>query len=102
MTLLVRGRRIRPEHANPLSRVFTALYAPVLRLALRWRWAALVVNFLLIPLTIPLLGTIGSEFMPSLYEGALLYMPTAPPGLSVTEGTRLMQVQDRLIAQVPR
>jgi Cu(I)/Ag(I) efflux system membrane protein CusA/SilA len=101
MTLLVRGRRIRPEHANPLSRVFTALYAPVLRLALRWRWAALVVNFLLIPLTIPLLGTIGSEFMPSLYEGALLYMPTAPPGLSVTEGTRLMQVQDRLIAQVP-
>ncbi len=101
MTYLVRGRRIRPEHANPLSRFFTAIYAPVLRLALRWRWAALIVNVLLIPLTLPLIGKIGSEFMPSLYEGALLYMPTAPPGLSVTEGTRLMQVQDRLIAQVP-
>jgi len=101
MTLLVRGRRIRPEHANPLSRFFNAIYAPILRLALRWRWVALIINFLLIPLTIPLIGKIGSEFMPSLYEGALLYMPTAPPGLSVTEGTRLMQVQDRLIAQVP-
>lgn len=101
LTLLVRGRKLKPEAANPVSRVFARLYAPVLRLALRWKWTALVLNFLVVPLTIPLLFVIGSEFMPALYEGSLLYMPTAPPGLSITESTRLLQVQDRLLRQVP-
>jgi Cu(I)/Ag(I) efflux system membrane protein CusA/SilA len=101
MTVFVRGRRLRPESANPVSRLFIALYEPVLRLALRFRWAALAINFLVVPLTVPLAFTIGSEFMPPLYEGSLLYMPTAPPGMSATEGVRLMQVQDKLIAQVP-
>ena len=54
-----------------------------------------------IPLTIPLLFVLGSEFMPPLYEGSLLYMPTAPPGLSITEATRLLQVQDKLLAKFP-
>ena len=64
MTVFIRGRRLRPESANPLARFFTWLYAPVLRLALGWRWTALVVNFAVVPLTLPLLFTIGSEFMP--------------------------------------
>ena len=64
----------------PISRVFTAIYDPIIRLALRWKWTALLVNFAVIPLTIPLLFTLGSEFMPPLYEGSLLYMPTSPPG----------------------
>ena len=101
MALFIRGRRLRPESENPVSRFFTFLYAPVLKLALRWRWAALLVNFAVVPLTIPLLFVIGSEFMPPLYEGSLLYMPTSPPGLSITEATRLLQQQDKLLRQFP-
>ena len=97
----IRGRKLRPESENPMSRFFTALYAPILRLALRWRWAALLLNFAVVPLTIPLLFLIGSEFMPPLYEGSLLYMPTSPPGLSITEATRLLQIQDKVLRQFP-
>ena len=101
MSLFIRGRRLTPESANPVARFFTWLYRPVLGLALGWRWAALVVNFAVVPLTLPLLFMMGSEFMPPLYEGSMLYMPTAPPGLSVGEATRLLQVQDKLLRQFP-
>jgi len=101
MTLFIRGRRLRQERVNPVSRLFGRIYEPILRFALRWKWAALVINFAVIPLTIPLALALGSEFMPPLYEGSLLYMPTAPPGLSVTEATRLLQVQDKQLRQVP-
>ena len=101
MTLFIRGRRLKPESANPVSRFFAWLYAPVLRFALRRRWAVLLVNFAVVPLTIPLVFALGSEFMPPLYEGSMLYMPTSPPGMSVTEGTRLLQVQDKLLRRVP-
>ena len=101
MIALVRGRRLRPERRNPLSRLFTKLYEPIIRLAIRWKWVALVANFAFIPLTVPLLLSLGSEFMPPLYEGSLLYMPTAPPGMSITEGTRLMQTQDRILVAFP-
>ena len=101
MTMLIRGRRLRPESANPISRFFGFLYEPILRLALRWKWAALLINFAVIPLTIPLLFVLGSEFMPPLYEGSLLYMPTSPPGMSITEATRLLQVQDKLLRRFP-
>jgi copper/silver efflux system protein len=101
MILLVRGRRLRPEARNPVSRACRAVYEPVIRAALRWKWAALLINLAVIPFTIPLAFSLGSEFMPPLYEGALLYMPTAPPGMSITEGTRLLQVQDALLAKYP-
>jgi Cu(I)/Ag(I) efflux system membrane protein CusA/SilA len=101
MTFFVGGRRLRPESANPVSRGLMRLYEPVLRLALRWRWAALLANAAVVPAVVPLLLAIGSEFMPPLYEGSLLYMPTAPPGMSITEGARVMQVQDKVIAQFP-
>ena len=101
MAIFIRGRNLKPEARNPISRFFTVLYEPVLRLALRWKWTALLLNFAVIPLTVPLLFVIGSEFMPPLYEGSMLYMPTAPPGLSVGEATRLLQVQDKLLRQVP-
>ena len=101
MGLLIRGRHLRPESRNPVSRFFAALYAPVLRLALRWRWAALALNFAIVPLVVPLALSLGSEFMPPLYEGSILYMPTSPPGLSVTEATRLLQVQDRILREIP-
>jgi Cu(I)/Ag(I) efflux system membrane protein CusA/SilA len=101
MVMLIRGTRLRPESQNPISRAFGAVYDPILRAALRWRWAALVINFAIVPLTIPLVFSIGSEFMPPLYEGSILYMPTAPPGLSVTEATRLLQTQDRVLREFP-
>jgi copper/silver efflux system protein len=93
MTILIRGKRLKPESQNPISRFFTWMYDPIIRLALRWKWTALILNFAVVPLTIPLLFMIGSEFMPPLYEGSQLYMPTSPPGLSITEATRLLQVQ---------
>ena len=101
MTLLIRGRRLPKASRNPLTWLCTRLYEPILRLALRWRWVALILNFALVPLTLPLLFSIGSEFMPPLYEGSMLYMPTAPPGLAVGEATRLLQVQDKLLAEFP-
>jgi Cu(I)/Ag(I) efflux system membrane protein CusA/SilA len=101
MTIFIRGRRLRPESVNAVSRFFTWLYEPVLRAALRFKWTALSLNFAVVPLTIPLLFIIGSEFMPPLYEGSMLYMPTSPPGMSITEATRLLQVQDKLLKQVP-
>ncbi len=101
MIIFIRGRRVRPESRNPVSRICTMLYAPVIRLALRWKWAVLLVNVAIVPLTLPLLFKMGSEFMPPLYEGAQLYMPTAPPGLSITDATRLLQVQDKVLRQFP-
>ncbi|HJN43919.1 MAG: CusA/CzcA family heavy metal efflux RND transporter [Vicinamibacterales bacterium] len=101
MTIFIRGRRFMKASRNPLIWLVTRIYEPILRLALRWRWAALILNFALVPLTLPLLSTIGSEFMPPLYEGSMLYMPTAPPGLPVGEATRLLQVQDKLLAEFP-
>src|SRR5258705_585435 len=101
MTLFIRGRRLKPESANPVSRFFTWLYEPILRFALRWRWMALSVNFAVVPLTIRWVFALGSEFMPRLYEGSMLYMPTSPPGMSITEATRVLQVQDKLVRRVP-
>ena len=101
MIIFIRGKRLKPESKNPMSRLFAWIYAPILRLALRWKWAALLVNFAVIPLTVPLLFMIGSEFMPPLFEGAQLYMPTSPPGLSITESTRLLQVQDKILWTFP-
>src|SRR3984893_9435602 len=101
MIIFIRGKRLKPESQNPISRVFAGIYEPILRAALRWRWAALLVNFAVIPLTVPLLFMIGSEFMPPLFEGSQLYMPTSPPGLSITESTRLLQVQDKILRTFP-
>ncbi len=100
MIWLIRGR-LRPESENPVSRFFIALYEPVLRFCFRHKWKVLLVNFAVVPLCLPLLFHIGSEFMPPLYEGSLLYMPTSLPGLSITEGTRLLQVQDKILRQFP-
>ena len=101
MTIFIRGHRLKPEHANPVSRFFMWFYAPVLRFCLRFRWVVLALGVATIAVTVPLLLGLGSEFMPPLYEGTMLYMPTAPPGLGVTEATRLLQVQDRQLRAVP-
>ena len=72
MTVFLRGHRLRPEAKNPMAQISAVIYRVALAAALRWRWATLAINFAVIPLMIPVLFVIGSEFMPPLYEGSLL------------------------------
>lgn len=100
MPMFIRGR-LRPESQNPAARVTQALYLPVLRWCLR-HWKILIaINLLFLAVTIPLYFKLGSQFMPSLYEGSSLYMPSALPGISITQATALMQEQDRIIRSFP-
>ncbi len=101
MILLIRGRRLRPEEANPVSRFFRALYLPVIRWCLRHRWITIAVNLLFLVVTLPLALKLGSQFMPPLFEGSALFMPTALPGISITSATDLLQKQDQIIRQFP-
>lgn len=100
MPLFIRGR-LRPESANPISRLTQALYLPVLRLCLRFRKTTLLLNLLFLAVTAPLALKIGSQFMPPLYEGSTLYMPTSLPGLSITQAGQLLQEQDRILRSFP-
>lgn len=100
MVLLIRGR-IHPEARNPVSRLFIALYYPVVRAVLRFRIITLLVALLLLILTVPVFQKLGSEFMPPLNEGMIFYMPTTLPGISVTEAGRLLQLQDRILKTFP-
>jgi Cu(I)/Ag(I) efflux system membrane protein CusA/SilA len=100
MLLLIRGR-LRAESDNPISRFFQALYLPVIRWCLRHRKTTIAVNILFLLLTLPLATRLGSQFMPPLYEGSALYMPTALPGLSITAATNLLQKQDQIIRSFP-
>lgn len=101
MTLFLRSGRLRRESENPAARISTVVYRRVLDSALRWKWLTLAINFAFIPLTLPLLFALGSEFMPALYEGVLLYMPTSTPGLATSDAGRMLQIQDRVIRELP-
>ncbi|HEX5475516.1 MAG TPA: CusA/CzcA family heavy metal efflux RND transporter [Vicinamibacterales bacterium] len=100
MVLFIRGR-LRPEPLNPISRGTQALYLPVLRWCVRHRKATVVLNLVFLAATFPLMFRIGSQFMPPLYEGSSLYMPTALPGLSMTQASQLLQEQDRILRSFP-
>lgn len=100
MPLFIRGR-LRPESQNPAARITQAIYLPVLRWCLR-HWKLLIaLNLIFLAATIPLYFKLGSQFMPSLYEGSSLYMPSALPGISITQATALMQEQDRILRSFP-
>ncbi len=101
MVLLIRGKRLRPEEENPISRFFQTIYLPVIRWCLRHRALTIAANVIFLLLTIPLLFKIGSQFMPPLYEGSSLYMPTALPGISINSAVNLMQKQDQIIRTFP-
>ncbi len=100
MTMLMRGK-FRPEKKNPVSRFFRRLYEPVLTKALHYRKTTLALNVLALLITIPMAMHMGSEFMPPLDEGSLLFMPVTLPNVSITEAKRIMQVQDKIIASFP-
>jgi copper/silver efflux system protein len=100
MVIFIRGH-LRPENENPFSRWTQALYLPVLRFCLRHRKTTLLINLIFLVVTLPLAWRIGSQFMPPLYEGSALYMPTALPGISITQASTLLQEQDRIIKSFP-
>ena len=100
MVTFLRGR-ITPEQKNPLNRIFVAAYRPVLRVCLRFRYAIVVIALLVTGATAVPLSRLGSEFMPPLYEGDLLFMPITVPGISIQEAKRLLEWQDQQIKQVP-
>ena len=100
MLLLIRGR-IRPEANNPVNRFLIAVYMPVIHSVLRFRLITIALAILALILTIPAFMRLGSEFMPPLNEGMIFYMPTTLPGISVTQSSRLLQMQDRILKTFP-
>src|SRR6266851_2323201 len=101
MVLFIRGRRLRPEEENPVSRFFQAAYLPIIRWCLGHRWLTIAANLIFLVVTLPLALMIGSQFMPPLFEGSALFMPTALPGISITSASDLLQKQDQIIRTFP-
>jgi copper/silver efflux system protein len=100
MVMLIRGQ-LKPENANPISRVTQAIYLPILKFCLRHRWLTIVANLIFLLVTFPLATRLGSQFMPALFEGSALYMPTALPGISIEQAKVLLQQQDRILRGFP-
>ncbi|MDH3205514.1 MAG: CusA/CzcA family heavy metal efflux RND transporter [Gemmatimonadota bacterium] len=100
MGLFVRGR-IRREHANPVNRFLTRAYRPVLGFVLDHRWPVVAGAIAVLVLTVLPLRRIGSEFMPPLNEGTILFMPTTLPGVSVAKALEILQLQDSILATYP-
>ena len=100
MLYFIRGRII-PEGKNPLNRALIWLYRPIIDLVLRSPVVTVLASFLILAITVWPVSRLGSEFMPSLNEGTLLFMPVTVPGLSVTKAAELLQTQDRIIKSFP-
>ena len=100
MVVFVRGRII-PEHRNPVNRALIAIYRPVIAAVLRAKALTIIVALAALVVTVWPARQLGSEFMPTLNEGTLMYMPTTLPGLSVTKAAELLQTQNRIIGSFP-
>jgi Cu(I)/Ag(I) efflux system membrane protein CusA/SilA len=96
MGYLIRGK-LRPEESNPVNRLLVWLYHPVIDFVIRWRWAVITTALAILALTYIPFSRLGSEFMPPLDEGDLLYMPTTFPGISTTKARELLQQTDKII-----
>src|SRR5438445_11858224 len=100
MVIFVRGRII-AEHNNPINRFLIWIYRPVIKAVMRAKTLVILLSLAVLAVTIWPARQLGTEFMPSLNEGTLLYMPTTLPGISVTKAGELMQTQDRIIRSFP-
>jgi Cu(I)/Ag(I) efflux system membrane protein CusA/SilA len=100
MVYLIRGR-ITPTEKNPINRFLITLYEPMARFAFRLRMLVIIGTLVLFVISVPGFLSLGSEFMPPLNEGTILYMPTALPGISITKATQILQQQDALLRQFP-
>src|ERR1700682_2886540 len=99
ISLFMKGRFL-PEKSNPVNRFLEKLYEPVIRTCIRWRKTTIGINILALLVSIPLLLSLGKEFMPPLDEGTILFMPVTLPDVSNSEVKRLLQVQDKIIKSV--
>ena len=93
--------KIHSEESHPISRILIRLYEPLCAWSLRWKWFVIAGAVATVILTVPVFDKLGSEFMPPLDEGSLLYMPSTLPGISVAEAQKLLQTQDRIIKSFP-
>ncbi|MBS1748537.1 MAG: efflux RND transporter permease subunit [Bacteroidetes bacterium] len=93
--------RFRPDTANPVNRILERLYEPVIKAVLKWRKTVIVINVMALIITIPLLKSLGTEFMPPLDEQSILFMPVTLPDISNNEAKRILQVQDKIIKTIP-
>ena len=100
MTLLIRGK-IKPESENPIIRFLAKLYKPRVGFSLKYHRSVIIAALVIVAITIYPLIKLGKEFMPALHEGTYFYMPVTVPGASITEVSRLLQIQDRLLKKVP-
>jgi len=100
MLLFVRGK-IMPEGKNPVNRFLIWIYRPVITLVMRWKKTTILLALLMLGVSVYPLTKLGSEFMPTLNEGTLLYMPATLPGLSVTKAAEIMQTQNKIIKSFP-
>lgn len=100
ISLFMKGR-FRPESANPINRGLERIYEPVIRACIKWRKTTIGVNIIALIISIPLLMSLGREFMPPLDEGSILFMPVTLPDVSNSEVKRILQVQDKIIKSVP-
>ncbi|MGX5856048.1 efflux RND transporter permease subunit [Dyadobacter jiangsuensis] len=100
ISFIMKGK-FRPDHANPVNRILERVYEPVIRGVLKWRKTTLAINIIALLATIPLLASLGSEFMPPLDEQSILFMPVTLPDISNSEAKRILQVQDKIIKSVP-
>ncbi|MCJ7528396.1 MAG: CusA/CzcA family heavy metal efflux RND transporter [Methyloceanibacter sp.] len=100
MTLFVRGR-IAPEHKNPVNRFLIWIYRPAIELALRFKGLTILIALVVLGVSLWPASRLGSEFMPTLNEGTLFYMPVTLPGISVTKAAELLQTQNKIIKSFP-
>ena len=100
MVWLIRGK-ITPETKNPINRFLIWAYRPFVDFVLRFRWLTLSAALLILAATYYPFSRLGNEFMPPLNEGTILYMPTAVPGMSINEATKILQIQDRMLSKIP-
>ncbi|MCC2548744.1 efflux RND transporter permease subunit [Hymenobacter sp. BT175] len=100
ISIFLKGK-FKTEDQNPLNRFLERIYSPMLHWVMRWRKTTLAINVLALLVSIPLVMSLGTEFMPPLNEGSILFMPVAQPDVSNTEMKRILQVQDKIIKQVP-
>ena len=98
-TLLI--GKIRSEEDHAISRRLMNLYEPVVRWTLRWKWAVVSTAVVIVALSVPVFLHLGSEFMPPLDEGAILYMPSTMPGISISQAQSLLQTTDRILTRFP-
>jgi Cu(I)/Ag(I) efflux system membrane protein CusA/SilA len=90
-----------PEERHPMSILLHRIYEPVAKIALKFKWTVIIVAIIIMALTVIPYSKLGSEFMPPLYEGTLFYMPVTVPALSISEASKVLQIQDKLLKQIP-